>query len=76
MARFSQRRGRLGALALAMFCGSLCFVPAPGRERSLRSLRSEAEAGEATEPSGAQGWILQHPSTGMIWYKQYKSIWF
>ena len=52
MARFS-RRGRLGALALAMFCGSLCFVPAPGRERSVRN---EAEAGE---PSGA----------GMIWYK-------
>lgn len=47
MARFSQRRGRLGALALAMFCGSLCFVPAPGRERSLRSKAEVASAAVA-----------------------------
>lgn len=39
MARFS-RRGRLGALALAAFCGSMCFVPAPGRAGP----RNEAEA--------------------------------
>lgn len=46
MARFSQRRGRLGALAVAMFCGSLCFVPAPGRSERL-SVRSEAEVASA-----------------------------
>lgn len=46
MARFSQRRGRLGALALAMFCGSLCFLPAPGRSERL-SVRSEAEVASA-----------------------------